>query len=472
MTGPPPQMRLHNSLTRRLEPLEPITPGLVSVYTCGSTVYRYAHIGNLRTYLFGDLLRRTLEYLGLRVRYVKNITDVGHMTEDTFGTGEDRMLLAAEVEGKSPHEIAEFYTDAWLEDERLLNMPLADVMPKATDHIPEMLALIETLVAKGLAYEVGGNVYFDVSEFPAYGQLSGQRLDRMQAGHRVDVEADKRDPEDFALWKRAGDNRLMKWPSPWGDGFPGWHIECSAMSIKYLGERFDIHTGGIDLKFPHHEDEIAQSEGALGHRVVNTWLHGEFLTLNDAKMAKSTGNIIRVSDLPDLGFEPLAFRYLALTAHYRSKLEFTEDAMHAAHSGLSRLRRAASAGADADGASPDEGVEPMAGYRARFAAEIAEDMAMPRALAIAHEVASASNLSPPQRRMLLLDFDRVLGLDLGAAPADERPLPAGAAELLERRAAARSARDFAASDALRDELAEIGVEVRDTPGGQVTTVLR
>ena len=466
-------MRLHNSLTRRLEPLEPITPGLVTVYTCGSTVYRYAHIGNLRTYLFGDVLRRTLEYLRLEVRYVKNITDVGHMTDDTFGTGEDRMVLAAEVEGKSPREIAEFYTEAWLEDERLLNMPLADVMPKATDHIPEMLALIETLLARGLAYEVDGNVYFDVSEFPAYGQLSGQRLDRMQAGHRVDVEPDKRDPEDFALWKRAGDNRLMKWPSPWGDGFPGWHIECSAMSLRYLGERFDIHTGGIDLKFPHHEDEIAQSEGALGHRVVSTWLHGEVLTLNDAKMAKSTGNIIRVSDLPDLGFEPLAFRYLALTAHYRSKLEFTADAMHAAQSGLSRLRRAASAGADADGASLDTDVEPMPGYRTRFTAEIADDMAMPRALAVAHEVASASDLSPPQRRALLHDFDRVLGLDLAATRAvDERPLPDGAAQLLERRAAARSARDFAASDALRDELAAIGVEVRDTPDGQVTTVRR
>ena len=468
MTGPAPQMRLHNSLTRRTEPLEPITPGLVTIYTCGSTVYRYAHIGNLRTYLFGDVLRRTLEYLGLQVRYVKNITDVGHMTDDTFGTGEDRMVLAAEVEGKAPEEIAEFYTQAWLEDERLLHMTLADVMPRATDHVPEMIALIQTLLAKGLAYEVNGNVYYDVSEFTDYGQLSGQRLDRMQAGHRVEVESDKRDPEDFALWKAAGHHRLMKWPSPWGDGFPGWHIECSAMSIKYLGERFDIHTGGIDLKFPHHEDEIAQSEGALGHRVVHTWLHGEFLTLKDAKMAKSAGNIIRVSDLPAKGFDPLDFRYLALTAQYRSKLDFTEDAMHAARSGLARLRRATAG----DDGPADLATEPMATYRARFIEAISDDMAMPRALATAHEVASAEDLTDAQRRGLLVDFDRVLGLDLARGAPAEGALPEGAAELLERRGKAREGRDWAASDALRKELAAIGVDVRDTPEGQVTTTRR
>ena len=463
-----PTLRLYNSLTRRVEPLEPVTPGRVTIYTCGSTVYRYAHIGNLRTYLFGDLLRRVLEYLGYEVLYAKNITDVGHMRE----TGEDPILLAAEVEGKSPHEIAEFYTDAWLEDERLLNMPRADVMPRATEHIAEMIAMTETLLQRGLAYEVDGNVYFDVSEFPGYGKLSGQRLEQMKAGHRVDVETDKRDPEDFALWKRAEPGRMMKWPSPWGDGFPGWHIECSAMSIKYLGERFDIHTGGIDLKFPHHEDEIAQSEGALGHPVVSIWMHGEFLTLADAKMAKSAGNVIRVSDLPEKGFEPLVFRYLALTAHYRSKLDFTETAMHAAASGLRRLRRAVAEGAT-DGTDGDLAAEPMAGYRARFVDAISEDLGLPAALAVAHAVAAADDLAPVQRRALLLDFDRVLGLELAAPPDEEiTELPNGAAELLERRASARAARDFATADALRDQLAALGVEVRDTPDGQVPTVRR
>jgi cysteinyl-tRNA synthetase len=466
-----PQVRLHNTLTRRVEPLVPLEPGRVGIYTCGSTVYKYAHIGNLRTYLFGDLLHRTLEYLGYEVRYVKNITDVGHMRDDQLDAieGEDKMERAAETEGKTPAQIADFYTDAWLEDEALLNILPADVMPKATEHIAEMISMTEQLVAKGLAYEVDGTIYFDVSAFPPYGQLSGQRVEETHAGHRVEVEHDKRDPADFALWKRAGARRLMKWPSPWGDGFPGWHIECSAMSLRHLGERFDIHTGGIDLKFPHHEDEIAQSEGALGHRVVSIWMHGEFLTTGDAKMAKSAGNIIRVAELPEKGYEPLAFRYLALTAHYRSKLDFTDAAMHAASSGLARLRRAV-------GSAPDEpadlAAEPMAGHRRRFAEAIADDLALPKALAIAHEVASAHDLTDGQRRALLLDFDRVLGLSLDAPAAAEEPLPPGAAELLERRAAARADRDFATSDAIRDELAAMGVDVRDTPSGQESTVRR
>ena len=464
-----PQVRLHNSLTRRTEPLEPIKPGRVSVYTCGSTVYKYAHIGNLRTYLFGDLLHRTLEYLGYEVRYVKNITDVGHMRDDQLDSlsGPDKIELAAETEGKTPTEIADFYTAAWLEDEALLNILPADVMPKATEHIAEMIEMTAQLLEKGLAYETDGTIYYDVSEFAGYGKLSGQKVEETHAGHRVDVESDKRDPADFALWKHAHEHRSMKWQSPWGDGFPGWHIECSAMSLKHLGERFDVHTGGIDLKFPHHEDEIAQSEGALGHRVVSIWMHGEFLTLGDAKMAKSSGNIIRVADLPELGHEPLVFRYLALTAHYRSKLDFTEAAMHAAASGLARLRRAA-AGADEP---VDLSSAPIAPYRARFTDAVADDLATPRALAIAHEVASAPDLTDPQRRALLLDFDRVLGLDLEKA-LDQGTLPEGAADLLERRSAARAARDFAASDALRDELAALGVEVRDTPSGQETTVRR
>ena len=461
------QVRLHNSLTRRTEPLQPLEPGRVGIYTCGSTVYKYAHIGNLRTYLFGDLLHRTLEYLGYEVRYVKNVTDVGHMRDDDHDSlaGPDKVELAAETEGKSPMEIADFYTAAWLEDEALLNILPADLMPKATDHIPEMIDLTARLLANGLAYEVNGTIYYDVSEFAGYGRLSGQQVENMRAGHRVEVEGDKRDPADFALWKHAREHRLMTWPSPWGDGFPGWHIECSAMSLKHLGERFDVHTGGIDLKFPHHEDEIAQSEGALGHPIVSVWMHGEFLTMDDAKMAKSTGNIIRVADLPELGHKPLVFRYLALTAHYRSKLDFTTDALHAASSGLARLRRTA--------AGPDDLVdlaaEPMARYRARFADAIADDLATPRALAFAHEVASTADLTHAQRRALLLDFDRVLGLDLGAADTVPAPLPAGAVELLERRAAARAARDFAASDALRDELTALGVEVRDTPDGQEPT---
>jgi cysteinyl-tRNA synthetase len=464
-----PTVRLHNTLTRRTEPLVPIEPGRVGVYTCGATVYKYAHIGNLRSYLFADLLHRALEYLGYEVRHVKNITDVGHMRDDdpdSRAASADKVEAAAAAEGKTPMEIADFYTRAWLEDEALINILPVDVMPKASEHIGEMIELTERLLERGFAYEVRGTVYFDVSAFPDYGKLSGQKVEETHAGHRVEVESDKRDAADFALWKRAGERRLMKWPSPWGDGFPGWHIECSAMSLKHLGERFDVHTGGIDNKFPHHEDEIAQSEGALGHPVVSVWMHGEFLTMDDAKMAKSAGNIIRVAELPELGYEPLAFRYLALTAHYRSKLDFTGDAMHAASSGLARLRRAA--------AGPDKAVDlaapPTGAYCERFTDAVADDLALPRALAIAHEAAADESLTDAQRRALLLDFDRVLGLSLELPAEVDLPLPDGAAELLERRAAARVARDFATSDALRDELAAMGVEVRDTSAGQETTV--
>ncbi len=466
----PAPIQLYNSLTRRVEPLEPHDPGKVGIYTCGPTVYRYAHIGNMRSFLFADILRRALDYLGYEVRHVKNITDVGHMRDDT---DEDRMELAAETEGKSPFEIAAFYTDAWLTDEAAINILPVHVYPKATDHIGQMIAMTQTLLDAGLAYETGGNVYFDVSEFPGYGKLSGQRIDQIRTGHRVEAEADKHDQADFALWKHAGEHRLMRWESPWGPGFPGWHIECSAMSLEHLGEHVDIHTGGIDNKFPHHEDEIAQSEGALGHPVVKVWMHGEFLTLNEAKMAKSTGNIIRVTELPEKGFEPLAFRYLALQAHYRSKLDFTEDAMRAATAGLARLRRAASAASETEAAAVDLAAAPMATYRQRFADAIADDLATPRAVAVAHEVAAASDLDPAQKRALLVDFDRVMGVDVASSSTSEPvALPAGAAELLERRAAARAARDFAASDALRDELAALGVEVRDTPSGQEATATR
>ena len=465
----PHPVRLYNSLTRRVETLEPHQPGRVGIYTCGPTVYRYAHIGNLRSFLFPDILRRALEYLGYEVRHVKNVTDVGHMRDDT---DEDRMELAAETEGKSPFEIAAYYTDAWLADEAAINILPVHVYPRATEHIDQMIAMTQQLLDKGLAYETNGNVYFDVSEFPGYGKLSGQRIDAMQAGHRVEIEADKHDQEDFALWKAAGPNRLMRWPSPWGEGFPGWHIECSAMSLEHLGEHVDIHTGGIDNKFPHHEDEIAQSEGALGHRVVNVWMHGEFLTLDDAKMAKSSGNIIRTTDLPSKGFDPLDFRYLALQAHYRSKLDFTADAMRAAAAGLARLRRAATAASDTDAAGADLATPAVAAYRDRFTTAIADDLSTPRALAVAHGVASADDLTAAQKRALLVDFDRVLGIDVARQADRDETLPAGAVELLQRRAAARDARDFAASDALRDELAALGVEVRDTPQGQETSLRR
>jgi cysteinyl-tRNA synthetase len=272
-------MRLYNTLTRELDEIVPVAPGHVTMYTCGPTVYRFAHLGNLRTFMLGDLIRRGLEFEGLRVTQIMNITDVGHMTDEASPEAVDKMLLAVEDEGLSPLEIADKYAEAVFEEAAAVGIRPADAYPKATEHIPEMIELTQTLIDRGHAYVVeSGSVYFDVGSFPGYGSLSGNTLDNLREGHRdLETDAAKRSPADFALWKAAGPGRLMKWDSPWGVGFPGWHIECSAMSMKYLGERFDIHTGGNDLRFPHHEDEIAQSEGAVGHQVVSIWVHGGHL---------------------------------------------------------------------------------------------------------------------------------------------------------------------------------------------------
>ena len=331
-------LKLYNTLTRRVEPFAPIEPGIVKLYSCGPTVYRYIHIGNLRTFLMADWLRRTLTYQGLAVRHVKNITDVGHMRVEMLDRGEDKLIAQARKEGKTSAEIAAFYTAAFLEDERQLNILPAHVFPKATEHIPEMIAIVAELERKGLAYAAGGNVFFDVRRFPDYGKLSGNQLAGMIQGVRDMADANRRNPEDFPLWKLAEPGREMAWDSPWGRGFPGWHIECSAMAIKHLGRHFDIHTGGVDNLFPHHEDEIAQSEGYTGQKFVNYWLHAQHLLADGQKMAKSTGNAYTRADVVARGFEPLALRYLFATVHYRSRLNFTFSALRAAQVALDRLR--------------------------------------------------------------------------------------------------------------------------------------
>ena len=322
-------VRLYNTLTRELDEVRPVQPGHVTMYTCGPTVYRYMHLGNLRSAMLADLIRRALEFEGDTVTQVMNITDVGHMTDESSPEAVDKMLLAMEDEGLEPLQIAEKYTRAALDDADAVGIRRPDLLPKATEHIPEMIALTERLIERGHAYVVdSGSVYYDVTSFPGYGKLSGNTLDNLKAGHR-DLETDprKRHDADFALWKSAGPGRLMKWPSPWGEGFPGWHVECSAMSMKYLGDRFDIHTGGTDLRFPHHEDEIAQSEGAVGHQVISIWVHGGHLRLAGQKIAKSTGNVVRVPELVERGLDPLAFRWLTFQTRYRSEMDFTWDAM-------------------------------------------------------------------------------------------------------------------------------------------------
>jgi cysteinyl-tRNA synthetase len=455
-----PSVRLYNTFTRSKEELKPQREQAVRIYSCGPTVYRYVHVGNLRTFMLPDLLRRSLEYLGYQTEQVMNITDVGHLTDDTFDRGEDKMLVSARLENKSPEEIAAHYTTAFMDDAAKLNIRRADHYPHATHYIPQMIELIEKLIARGHAYEVGGTVYYDIATFAAYGKLSRNTTDKLLAGARGEVDPRKRHPGDFTLWKGAGEHRLQVWPSPWGPGFPGWHIECSAMSMSLLGDRFDIHTGGADNVFPHHEAEIAQSEGVTGHRVVTCWMHGGLLMLRGARMAKSAGNFFRISELEDQGFDPLAFRYLALQAKYRTKLDFSTEGLAGADRALGQLRERV---ADWSGATLTEDAE-VARYEARFRDALADDLDLPAAMALVAEL-THSGVAVGDKAALLRSWDAVLGLDLDRAPSDVS-LPEGAAALLEARANARTAKDFATSDRLRSELAALGVAVTDTAEGQ------
>src|SRR5579864_2417274 len=460
-----PPVRLYNTFTRRKEALQPLENGKVRIYSCGPTVYRFAHVGNLRTFMVPDLLRRTLEYLGSEVEQVMNITDVGHLTDDTFDRGEDKMLVAARLESKSPEEIAAYYTDAFMEDLARLNIRRADVYPRATTYVPEMIELIKALVAKGNAYEIDGNVYYDITTFPAYGRLSRNTVDSLLTGVRGEPDPRKRHPGDFTLWKAAGENRLQVWPSPWGPGYPGWHIECSAMSLSLLGDRFDIHTGGADNVFPHHEAEIAQSEAVTGHRVVSVWMHGGLLMLAGTRMAKSAGNFFRVTELEEQGFDPLAFRYLALQAKYRTKLNFSTEGLAGADRALRQLRERAR---DWAAQPPGDREGAFEAWDARFKAALANDLNLPGGMALIAELTRAE-VPPAVKAGLLRSWDRVLGLDLDRR-APDRALPDGAARLLEAREKARAAKDFATSDRLRDELAALGVQVVDTVDGQRWTV--
>jgi cysteinyl-tRNA synthetase len=448
-----PPVRLYNTFTRRKEALRPLEDGKVRIYSCGPTVYRFAHVGNLRTFMVPDLLRRTLDYLGYEVEQVMNITDVGHLTDDTFDRGEDKMLVAARLEKKSPEEIAAFYTDAFLEDLDKLNIRRADAYPRATDYVPKMIELIKTLLAKGNAYEIDGTVYYDITTFPAYGRLSRNTVDSLLTGVRGEPDPRKRHPGDFTLWKAAGENRLQVWPSPWGPGFPGWHIECSAMSLSLLGERFDIHTGGADNVFPHHEAEIAQSEAVTGHRVVSIWMHGGLLMLSGTRMAKSAGNFFRVTELEERGIDPLAFRYLALQAKYRAPLSFSTEGLAGADKPLRQLREKVGEWSVEQGAVDAE-------WDARFREAIADDLDFPRAMALVAEL-SRSDLDPGAKAATLVAWDRVLGLDLNRI--EHRALPEGAQQLIAEREKARAEKDFVRADQLREQLRSLGVSVADKP---------
>lgn len=454
---------LTNTLTRKKEKFVPIKDKQVGIYTCGPTVYRDIHIGNLRTYLMADILKRVLIYNGYSVKHIKNITDVGHMrTAGDQGQAFDPIITQALKEGKTPQEIAAGYTKQFLEDEKKINILPADTFPKATEHIQEMIGITRELIYKGFAYEKEGNVYFDVKKFKNYGKLSGNtlaKMDKLLEAVRVSTETDKKDSADFALWKKAEEGRNMKWDSPWGEGFPGWHIECSAMSMKYLGESFDVHTGGEDNIFPHHEDEIAQSEAATSKKFVNFWLHAGFLLVNGKKMARREGNVYTVVDLVRKGFNPLAFRYLALTAAYRSRLNFTWKSLEAAQNALENIYRAVTGFAIQE--DPAFG---CAEYEGKFLEAINNDLDTPTALKILQDLLK-SKYPPRCKLATLYRFDQVLGFNLQLVANEASNIPAEVAKLVKDREASRKINDFRKADELRKEIEKLGYEVVDTEKG-------
>lgn len=456
----PQMMKLYSTLSRQKEELTPVEPGRVKIYTCGPTVYWFAHVGNFRAYVFADTLRRVLEYLGYEVRQVMNITDVGHLTTDD-DLGEDKLDRQARQAGRTPEEIARFYEAAFWQDAGKLNILRPHVVCRATEHIAEMIELIQRIERNGFTYRTSVGLIFDTGRYADYWRLGRLNLDAQQAGARVQVDPERRNPSDFALWITNQPKHLMQWDSPWGRGFPGWHVECSAMSIKYLGERFDIHTGGIDHIPIHHTNERAQNFAATGHEVVSLWCHNAFLQLGEARMGKSEGNIVTISELEQQGFEPLAFRYLCHTALYRMPLSFTPEAMAAAKNGLRGLREL---GLNAL-AWPTEGEDWTRTLRQEFRDAIADDLNIPQALAVVWNLVREGNRRKDKRASeALLEFDRVLGLGLGQ-PETAGEAPAEVVELAVLREEARKRRDWAGADRLRKEIAERGYLVEDTRDG-------
>ena len=454
-------LSIYNTLTKRVEEIEPAEPGFIRMYTCGPTVYRDAHIGNLRTYMMADWIRRALMRHGLEVQHVKNITDVGHMRQELVETGGDKMILAALAEGKTVQEIAQLYAGRFHRDEARLNIMEAHTFPWASQHIPEMLSIVGTLLERGHAYERGGNIYFDVPSFPDYGKLSRNTGADLLEGVRAEADPLKRDPRDFTLWKAAEPGRDVKWDSPWGEGFPGWHIECSAMASKYLGEFFDIHTGGVDNIFPHHEDEIAQSEAAFGQQHVRYWVHAQHLLADGAKMAKSSGNVFLIEELIERGFDPLSFRYLCMTVLYRHRMNFTFTSLKAAEKALTNLRARIwqwSMEPDTNGhnAEAEE-------YRRRFWEAVDSDLNLPGALAVTWEMAR-SNLPGRAKLELLLDFDRMFGLDLHKVPANNEVGEEIVASIRERESL-RQQHTWDSADSMRSRLSADGYVVEDAPDG-------
>lgn len=462
-------MKLYNTMDRKVEEFVPIEEGKVGMYCCGPTVYNYAHIGNLRTYIFEDILHRTLEEAGYRVKHVMNITDVGHLTGDG-DDGEDKLGKRSRETGKSVWDIAAFYTDAFFADEKALNIKSPNVVCKATDHIQDMIALIKRLEEKGHTYTAGGNVYFSIDTIDDYGKLAGQKQEDKLSGARIAVDGNKRNPQDFVLWftnSKFGEQAMM-WDSPWGRGYPGWHIECSAMSMKYLGETFDIHCGGIDAIPVHHTNEIAQSEAATGHKWVNYWCHGEFLLNDKGKMSKSSGEFLTLPVLVGHGYNALDYRYFCLGGHYRTQLKFSYEALDHAKSARERLN---SMVAELKAkAKPESTISEKAeSYKDSFFAALFNDLRCPEALAVMWKMLKDNSITEGEKLSLLYSMDKVLGLDLDKVEAKKEEKVGGEEEwkLVEERKQAKAEKNYQRADEIRKELEERGYIVKDTPQGPI-----
>ena len=458
-------VQFYNTLTRQKGEFKPLEGNTVRIYSCGPTVYSYAHIGNFRAYIFMDTLRRVLQYNGYELNHVMNITDVGHLESDA-DEGEDKMEKAARKENKDPYEIAKYYTEIFFRDMQRLHIQRPETIAKATEHIPEMLEFVQGLVKNGYAYETSRGIYFDISKLDKYPVLSNRNIDEQIAGARVDVDEEKRNPYDFALWIKAPETHIMKWESPWGLSYPGWHIECSAMGRKYLGDEFDIHTGGIDHIPTHHENEIAQSKGLTGKVPAKCWMHVEFLQVDGGKMSKSLGNTYTLDQLKEKGIEPLAYKLFCFTAHYRTKLNFTFETALSTQTALNRLREGFLKHQAGTEVISDEKIKE---YEEKFLGSINDDLNMPATMGIVWDIVRNSQKSK-QYAELLLKFDQVLGLDLENSKqyleeAKKVELPEEIAELLEKRKQARENKDWAMSDKIRDELKEKGYSVKDTKEG-------
>ncbi len=458
---------VYNTMTRNKEEFVPYKEGKVGMYTCGPTVYNYAHIGNLRTYIFEDVLKKSLEYVNYKVKHVMNVTDVGHLQSDS-DEGEDKMALGASREHKTVWEIAKFYEDAFFEDCKKLNIKRPTIVCRATDHIQEMIDFIKKLEEKGYTYVSNGNVYFEIDKFEDYTKLANLSIDELEAGSRIEIDPNKKNPLDFVLWftNSKFSNQIMQWESPWGKGFPGWHLECSAMSVKYIGEYLDIHCGGVDHVPIHHTNEIAQSEGALGHKWVKYWMHAEFLVEDGGKMSKSTGDFLTVSRLEEEGYSPLDYRYFCLQSKYRRQLMFSFESLSDARNGYKKLKERIATILTAINKDDVINSEKTSEYKEKFASYISDDLNIANAFTVLFDVLKDNELNNKEKAMLIEDFDKVFSLDLmtvekQATNVDEELIN----RLIIERAEARASKNWARADEIRNEFIAMNIELLDTKEG-------